>query len=294
MQSSVPAGTTIIVTAADDAFFPLLRGMISSVLAHRPNTGYVLGCFDLGLTDEQREWLANAGVSVIVPHTGLRHGITSQLQGKLGYLARPYLKENFPGYEIYIWLDADTWLQSWEAVDRLHEGAASEGGAFVREDAPEYRDRLDLKAWRAVNFRRGFGMIRGLRVFFAPHINNGVFALHSDAPHWDYWRSHYQSAIDRCGRYAPFDQFGLNAAIYLDKLPASFLPPTNNWICDLVMPKWNSETGLFCRPNDPSQAISVMHLAGPAKRVVARIATTSGGLLIGGLRYDDEREERAL
>ncbi len=289
MQTFPAAARTIIVTGADSRFFGLLKGMITSVLAHRPAGACAIGCFDLGLTDAQRLWLADVGVLCVVPQTQLRHGIAEGLQGKLGYLARPYLRENFPGFDIYIWLDADTWLQTWTAVEQLQRGAARDGGAFVCEDAREYRFRPDLYGWKAINFQRGYGPWMGARLLLYPHINNGVFALRADAPHWEPWRRYYQMAIDRCGRYAPFDQFGLNAAVRRERLPASFLPATCNWICDLRLPVWNEAAGLFARPSAPTTPIEIMHLAGLAKTGSKNSPTTSGRWLVGGLRYDDQR-----
>jgi hypothetical protein len=289
MDDSTAVTQTIIVTAADSKFFGLLKGMVTSVLSHRPHVGPVLGCFDLGLTDEQREWLRGQGVEVKVPITGLKHGVTEDLQGKLGYLARPFLRENFPGYKVYIWLDADTWLQDWATVDLLEAEASAVGGAFVCETDADYPFRPDLFGWKAINFRRGYGLLTGIRLLLYPHINNGVFALRADAPHWEIWRGYYQAAIDRCGRYAPFDQFGLNAAVRLQRLPAAFLPATSNWICDLALPVWNDKTSRFSKPGQPATPISVMHLAGLAKTGSKNVRTTNGEWLIGGLRYDDSR-----
>ena len=32
-------------------------------------------------------------------------------------VARPFLPRHFPGYQMYLWIDADAWLQDWRAVE---------------------------------------------------------------------------------------------------------------------------------------------------------------------------------
>lgn len=285
MDVAFDPSRALIVTAADSRYFFLLEGLVRSMQDHRPSSDWKIGCFDLGLTDDNIAWLQDRDIEVVVPTTGLRHGITEGLQGKLGYLARPFMREAFPGYEAYLWFDSDTWIQTWDVVDRLIAGVIKDGAAVVTEDAPDYYFRPDLLGWKAINFRRGYGIWTGMRLFFKPHINSGVFALSAGAPHWERWQKHYQDAIDRSGRYAPFDQFGLNAAIYLDRLPATFLPPTCNWICELGPPLWNDETILFCRPHRKDEPISVMHLAGLAKTQPIVCATTSGSKISRILLY---------
>jgi hypothetical protein len=48
-----------------------------------------------------------------------------------GLLARPFLREYFPEFEIYVWIDADAWLQDWYAVELFCEGACRRRGMAI-------------------------------------------------------------------------------------------------------------------------------------------------------------------
>ncbi|WP_036048731.1 hypothetical protein [Bradyrhizobium sp. Tv2a-2] len=284
-RDHVTDSATIIVTAADCNYFRFAQDLIRSVLAQAGPT-VTLGFLDLGLAADQRTWLVSRGVCVRPPHSPL-HPVSPDeaALGKMGYLARPFLRENFPGYETYVWLDADTWLQDRSALDALIAGARTTGAAMVRQDERAYRFWLWQVCWIHKHSVLGYGALRGMWLASRPMINNGVFALMVNAPHWERWHRHYDSALGRTGLAVPHDQFGLNAAVYFDRLPTAFLPATANWICDLATPMWNDDLGKLCVPYLPFDPISIIHLAGPAKRNTFDVCRTRGGSIRRALRY---------
>ncbi len=279
----------IVVTAANAGFFSLLSELVASIRAVPDAPVVDLGCYDLGLTGEQVAQLAAAGVRVIRPSTGLEAGRLAEDVGKLGYLARPFLRENFPGYATYVWLDADTWIQSGEALRGLITAARERGAVFVREDEPSYHSNFGLFLWKGKHYLYGYGPLRAARLLLRRQINNGVFAMRADAPHWTIWQRYYQSALTRTGLAAPHDQFALNAAVYLAGPPGATLPATFNWICDLARPHWDENANCFCSPDARRRRIEIIHLAGPVKTVSFDIPTTRGRILRGMLRYGAER-----
>ena len=290
VQGSNGNGDCIIVTAADERYFDFAREMIESVLAHRRNN-VAIGFLDLGLRHDQRSWLEERNVRVASPKTLLELGSSEPVRlEKMGYLARPFLREIFPDFSVYIWLDADTWLQDWSVIDNLADGARARGAAMVRQNESAYGFRFDLFLWTAKHFILGYGVLPGLWLLTRPHINNGVFAMTADAPHWREWRKRYQNAFNRTGVAAPHDQFGLNAAVYLGKIPTTFLPATHNWICDLAAPMWSEKDDKFCAPYAPFTPISLLHLAGPAKSTTFNINTIAGAVLRGAIRFKAKRE----
>ena len=281
----VAGSATIIVTAADRNYFQFAQDLIRSVLVHAGST-VALGFLDLGLAADQRTWLVSRGVYVRPPHSPLRPRSPDEAAlGKMGYLARPFLRENFPGYGTYVWLDADTWLQDCSALDALITGACATGGAMVRQDERAYRFWLWQVCWIHKHSVLVYGALRGMWLASQPMINNGVFALAVNAPHWERWHCHYDSALGRTGLAVPHDQFGLNAAAYFDRLATAFLPATANWICDLATPMWNDNLGKLCVPYLPFDPISIIRFAGhrpretrsmSAVRAVATFAASSG------------------
>ena len=280
-----PSERAIVVTGADHNFFSLLEELLASVQAWRDASQVDLGCYDLGLTEAQVGQLQARGVRTVRPWTGLVAPALADQASNLGYLARPFLPENFPGYATYIWLDADTWIQSGEALQGLLAAARQTGAACIREDEPTYKSNLGLFLWKCKHYVLGYGPWKGLRLLFRKQINNGVFAMRADAPHWAIWRRHYQSALSRTGLAAPHDQFALNVAVYLGGIETHLLPATFNWICDLSRPDWDDQAGWFCSPDALHRRIEVIHLAGPIKTTEFDIRTTAGGVLRGRLRY---------
>ncbi|WP_426955249.1 hypothetical protein [Muricoccus radiodurans] len=278
------ASDCIVVTAADARYFVYAQELIRSIRASS-SVSIAIGFLDLGVQEDQRDWLRAQGVALGQPQSGLRLKDHEEVSGKFGYLARPFLRESFPGYATYIWLDADTWLQDASALTMLQAAAEADGAAVVRQNERAYRFWPWLIGWQLKHFVLGYGVLNGLRLAACPHINNGVFAMRATAPHWELWQRRYQSALDRTGNPAPHDQFGLNAAVYLDRPRTTFLPATCNWIADLATPMWDEETERFCKPYPPHETIGLLHLAGPAKTAEVEVRTTRGRSLRTRLRY---------
>lgn len=274
------------MTGADANYFYLARDLVESVLG-KGRTDFAFGILDLGLDGEQCDWLRERGVEVQRSQCLLNlERMPAAQRTKMGYLARPFLRESFPGYQVYVWLDADTWLQDAGALDALVAGVRANGAAVVTQSDRAYRFWPWLVAWKIKHFMLGYGVFAGLWLATRKHINSGVFALDANAPHWAKWQAHYQRAIDRTGIPAPHDQFGLNAAVYVDALPTTFLPSTCNWICDLGTPMWDDASQTFCTPYAPHAPIGLLHLAGSAKSQEFSVKTTTGSLRRGLLRFN--------
>ena len=279
----------LIVSSSDTKFFGLLKDMILSLerLARLPSSTlppYALGIVDLGLSDEDRAWLAEQDARIVAPRPHMGAGSLDRPL-ELAFLVRPFLPEYFPDFEIYCWIDSDVWLQNEEAVRALVDGAAAEGMAIAHENERAYRFQRWLFLWTAKHFVLGYGAFRGAWLLTKPHLNAGMFAIRAGAPHWAAWARRYKAAIERTGKITPHDQFALNQAIYQDRLPTRLLDAGANWICDRGVPMWNDEAGAFCRPYAPHRIISALHLAGPGKRTAYRIERTGGGNFTTMIRY---------
>ncbi|HKX17732.1 MAG TPA: hypothetical protein VJT33_06960 [bacterium] len=259
--------------------------MLSSLAEQAGSSKLSLGCYDLGLSSEQRAWLAERKVQLVAPQTRLRLPSGGDNFWARALLTRLFLREDFPGYDVYAWFDADLWFQDLHGVNALIDTACAHGAAIVHETERGYRFQDWLFEWTATHFMKGYGLVLGLWLLTRPHLNAGLFAFRADAPHWKRWRESLQQAIDRTGEVRPYDQFALNAAIYMHNLPTAFLAPPYNWICDRGIPMWNEAIGTFCVPYPPYRPISVMHLAGPAKREIYDVPTINGGSVRASLRH---------
>jgi len=288
-RESVPATKLLIVSSSDTKFFGLLKDMILSLerLAQLPASvmpAYTLGILDLGLSDEDRAWLAERDAVIQKPRPHMGAGSLDRPL-ELAFLVRPFLPEYFPDFDVYCWIDSDVWLQNEDAVLALVEGAKTEGMAIAHESERAYKFQRWLFLWTAKHFVLGYGPLRGLWLLTKPHLNAGMFAIRANAPHWAAWARRYDAAIRRTGLITPHDQFALNQAIHQDRLPTRLLDAGANWICDRGVPMWNDKAGAFCRPYQPYAPISALHLAGPGKRTAYRIQRTGGGEFTAMIRY---------
>jgi hypothetical protein len=276
----------IIVTAADARYFELARDLVISIQACWP-APVPLGFVDLGITSEQAEWLRHRNVTIAPPQTRFRlDRLRDDPVTHMGYLGRPFIDAVFPGHDVYLWIDADVWLQNWRGIQTVYEGAAAKGACVVREREKAYHPTFWYYGWQLKHLILSSGPMGGLWMWVHPHINNGVFALRAGAPHWDCWRNRFQKALDRTGRVVPYDQMGWNALVYLDRLPTVFAPSLCNWIVDQGSAVWNSETKQLCLPYPPYTPIATIHLAGDnAKDRVFAFKTTDGQIRRIQARY---------
>ena len=124
----------IIITAADANYFELVRGTILSVREKPEGENVAIGFFDLGCTPEQLQWLKTQVNIIQKPDWDFDFPGQNEAPHYLkGLLARPFLRRYFPNFDIYLWIDADAWVQDWEAVKLLVKGAAKRGLAVVAE-----------------------------------------------------------------------------------------------------------------------------------------------------------------
>lgn len=267
----------LVVSASDSRFMGFLRAMLTSAAPFLRQDNVSLACFDIGLDAPDRAWLVSQGAEVQVPVAHLGQDASRHPPALLSFLARPFLRECFPGYDVYLWVDSDVWFQDPGVLGRYVTGAVQSGLAVAHEEERAYRFQPWLFGWTAKHFILGYGLT-GFWLLSRPHVNAGMFAMSAGAPHWEHWAARYAAAIRRTGALVPHDQFALNHAIHArGSPPACLLDPGCNWICERGPPMWDDAAGLFCRPYPPYAPIGALHLAGPGKRTAYDVRRTGGG-----------------
>jgi hypothetical protein len=273
-----------IVTGADHGYFPMMRRLLQSLGPSRKDTGCDLLVLDFGLKAEDIVAIEALTDDLVQPWWWFEAPKTLRTPRNLCYAARPMIPGYFPGYDAYLWLDADISVQDGHFVADFFRSAEHGALATIAETDTSYRAELYALKWHVGNAFRSFGFAAGLRLCLTRPINAGAFALRADAPHWQAWRNHYQRAVKR-GVRANLDQHALLATLCLDGLPAECLDSTYNWICARREPLWDDDRQVFCRPVRPFDAISVLHLAGRQKEGVRSIRTMDGGIRTMPLAY---------
>lgn len=277
MHDAPRAPRILFVTAAGESYATLLRGLVQSLQQWHPLPYTALACFDLGLGAATRQWLEQYATHIVEPGWDLpvSETIRTQQPHARALTVRPFLPQHFPGYDIYLWIDADCWVQERHALD-AYLTAASHGQLAV---APEihhaYRHTPHLFMWRAKRLHTYFGVEIAQRLSWSTYFNAGVFALQATAPHWARWKQAFEHGLAATNGELCCDQTALNYLLWTENLPTAPMPATYNWLCHLALPAYDSTRKRFCEPTTPNSALGILHLASDSKD--KRINTMHGG-----------------
>ena len=296
MKSPAPeigGRSLLIVSGADRAYFPLLRDTVASVRALCPEAA--IGILDVGLGPEACEWLEARVAHLVRPGWDIdfpRRAATPEM--RQAQFARPFLPRHFPGYETYLWIDADAWVQDWRAIELYVAAAGHDKLAITPEIDRAYKRHYKRPklfgrtlAWK--NYRNAFGWRTADRLGRNPIVNCGVFALHRDAPHWAAW-ARIMTQVAQRTRFFFVEQTALNYVIFAERLPVEFLPAYCNWLPGDAAPAFDAERGLFVEPYAPHEPIGIMHLAGREQKThIFRLPRLDGGIAETSLRYGESR-----
>jgi predicted O-methyltransferase YrrM len=280
----------IIITAADANYFELVRGTILSVREKSESENVAIGFFDLGCTSEQLQWLETQVNFIEKPDWEFDFPGKNEAPHYLkGLLARPFLRRYFPNFEIYLWIDADAWVQDWTSVETFVKGAQKRGLAVVPElDRGYYLAYGKLPwYWEFVyrDYQAVFGDEVAKQLHSYPTINAGIFALHKDAPHWELWAEYLEQGLQRHVSLMT-DQIALNRLVYGTEMfdRTEMLPASCNWSCNFGLPVWDKQQACFVGPYLPHGAIGILHITGH-KHDLVKLATTDGNQVEISLRY---------
>lgn len=290
-----------IVTSADAKYYPLLSELLSSIMKHRQAQDLAAICIiDAGLMPAQRKTLEDRGYTVAdglwpIPLSAKRIGGREFLKA---CVSRPFIPQIFPGHDIYLWMDADTWIQDWGAIDLLLNAAHKTGLAVVPQVDRAYGKTMRIswigpipfrpRSFYYSNARKSFGGKIARKLFPFPTINAGVFAMAGNAPHWARWQELIRECLVK-GNIFTAEQLTLGMMIYLDGMPAERLPALCNWLCD-TKPLFDPQSRKFIEPYMPHMPIGILHLTGydamrADRNVFTEIKHTDGSSHQMSLRY---------
>jgi len=287
------AAELLIASGADRDYFGLLRDTVLSIRAQDRDAA--IGILDFGLAAEHREWLLPRVSHLVQPGWDFDFPDRERTpETRKAQLSRPFLRRHFPGYDTYLWIDADAWVQDWRAVELYLAAAGRDKLAITPEIDRAYKRHYKRPkifgwtlSWKC--YREAFGWRMADRLGRNPMVNCGVFALHHDAPHWDAWARVIEQVAQRT-RFFYIEQTALNYVIFAEHLPVNFLPAYCNWMPGDAAPAFDAARGMFVEPYAPHEVIGVMHLAGEAaKSHLFRLRRLDGGEVETSLRYSETR-----
>ncbi|HEX4792497.1 MAG TPA: hypothetical protein VH370_01830 [Humisphaera sp.] len=261
---------TILLSASDQGYFQLLKGLVLSIHANRPDSQIAIGAIDLGMTDAQISELRSLNVMVAPGKWDFDFpGREQMARWFQAMTARCCLPQYFPGYELYIWIDADAWLADWRTVELLVAAASPRALlALVPEMHRAYRNFYHLGDTQQIDHHRGmlmtFGEEMARKLGLKPVMNSGVFAARHDSPVWGVWAKWMRLAL-KGQIHSLTEQCALNAAIYIDGVAIHALPAWCNWMCGQALPAYDVAQKRFVEPNLPCDPISILHVSPRAR-----------------------------
>jgi len=270
-----------IVSAADSNYFSLLQELIASIRNKLQGRAVPLYVLDAGLAPSEKAWLAQQQAAVVA----IPWPYDLNVPGPQRALAmRCQIPTLIPGHHIYLWLDGDTWVQDWVAVD-IYRRAAEERHFCTTAELDRSYELADLLSWTAGTSRRLYGAGLARRLATKPLLNAGVFAGRADAPHWMAWRRRVEDVLGVTAADFFLDQTALNLVAYVDCLDIAVLPPHFNWICHRALPRTSADGTILLDPQPPYQPLGIVHLTHGTKKQEFALRTMGGGVVTRSLRY---------
>jgi len=291
-----------IVTMSDSNFFELLTELVDSINHFTERKNVSICVLDAGLKDNEIKILnqkvdeiKKANWDIKVPNYKVRgkEWLKSQV-------SRAFLPNYFPGYKKYLWIDADAWINSWEAI-KLYIRGSDNNKLAIASSADRSYGRVLRVDWLFGGFARvksqnykhaktsGFSEDIARTVALKPHLNIGVFCLNYNAPHWKIWQTNLEKALKR-GKVWGSEQIAMNITVYNDQQAVEILPAYCNWtLVDHL--KFDTDKNTFVEPYLPHHEIGIVHLAGKDNKMrfdksyLAEIPTVDGKKIKKSLRY---------
>ena len=288
----------IIVSGADERYICFLDGLLESIgQSHLEK--YDLGIIDLGLSETGRERIRSHNVNVIFEEPDWPydfHGKQHTPKYKMIFLLKPFLPNIFPGYDGYIWIDADVWFQYPDAIDDYVTAGQSKGAAFSFEAHPCYRSTQKIRkhgffARRFLNnikdyfFEKSknmFGVDVAVRNGLHPILNSGLFYIGDRwTPIWSAWQNSIMEA-DLMGEQRSTqicDQTCLLVSIIQHNIPYCIMPSTHNWLPHHCVPIIDEKHFILLDPAYPNPPIKAIHLVGVKFRKLSLSSTRHGRII---------------
>jgi len=295
----------VIISLADSNYFELLNELVDSIKRFKQSEDTAICILDGGLTEEQKKIIIPKVEEIKSSDWDIKISQFKTIGKKWlkSLITRAFLPEYFPNYEKYLWIDADAWVNSWEAVELYFKGCENKKLA-ISTSADRAYGRVLRAEWvigsyariKSQNYKHakssGFSEKIAREVALKPHLNAGVFALASNAPHWEVWRKNLEESL-KSGKVWGSDQIALNITVYYNNLPVEILPAYCNWT-NIDGMKYDKNQDTLVEPYLPNHKIGIVHFAGKNnnqirndKSFISKIETIDGDIIDKKLRFNN-------
>lgn len=289
----------LIVSSADQKYSHLLKELYLSIETFLDD--YDFAILDCGIDKSTINFFKTKNIQVVKPNWEFpipEYKIRGRENLKVQF-SRFFLDSYFPGYETYIWLDSDTWVNNFENFD-LYRRAANFGGFSITPQVDRsYKKLIDIKWFlnfpkkiNSINFKNiSKSISTKLGKKFAGYftLNAGCFAYSANFDGIKKIRSNLELCSKK-GRVFGSDQSALALTLFEDQIEFELLPSYCNWLCETKLPKYSIEDNCYVEPYTPHTKIGIIHLAGmdqdrKEQLKYHKIMTLDGQILDKHLRF---------
>jgi hypothetical protein len=295
----------VIVSLADSNYFELINELVDSIKSFEQSKDTAICIMDAGLKTEEIEILQKK-VDIVKKAEWDIDVSSNKVKNKewlKSQVSRAFLPKYFPGYEKYLWIDADAWVNSWYAIELYLKGCENKK-LSIATSADRAYGRVLRADWVFGSFARiksqnykhakssGFSEKISRQVALKPHLNIGVFALEVNAPHWKVWQKNLKKALSS-GKIWGSEQIAMNITIYVDGLDIEILPAYCNWTLIQAL-KYDKFKKTLVEPYLPNHEIGIVHFAGKNndhirnnKNFNTKVDTVDGDIILMKLRFNN-------
>jgi len=277
----------IVVTGCDANHFELATDLLTS-LRDQCGRDLTIGFIHVGDDPLPAEIADMADHVVNVPDSTFP---ADQMRGfRLAYLmVKPRIPKFFPGYDMYVWLDGDTWVQNAVGLEQVVRAAGYADISMHPERDPSYDSEDRPRGYLYQVYESLYGTEQAQYYSNHASFNAGVFGARSDSPVWALWEQALAEIRDRtAGQPGTLfsDQIPIHRLVVSGRVSVMPLRAVNNWLTTLRIPAISRERRRLLVPTYPFEEINIVHLIGATKDATYHLG--EGGESVT-LRYRDMR-----
>jgi lipopolysaccharide biosynthesis glycosyltransferase len=292
---------TAVIFSTDEAFAPLAKGLVLSILSQIEAGEFDLKLVDIGCSTETLTWMKQRGVEVRKfdrkMHSRLSGSGSNSYQD--AQFCRPFLPRLFPDYEVYIWCDSDIWIQDISSI-RLYRNLADEYKQKViisplvdTSYSHTYVDFSEFSRYSNIWFSECYGATMASTYSNRAVFSSGLFSMHRDCKIWKLWekeiehisrRSFSSQKVAHLG-----EQTALNLLLYSYESFIS-ISAEYNYNCHLGSLVRNAADRVVI-DSPPFREIGVVHLTYSSKMMPSYL---ENNILYDSGNYLDEGEKSSL
>ncbi len=292
----------IIISSSDSKYFFLVKELYLSLMKHNILNEYDFAVLNTGMNKNQIDYLRDNKIKVkdAIWNTKVP---TYKILGRdhlKTQVARAFLPDYFENYKVYIWLDADLWINDLESFLLYEKGALQNNLTITPQSDRAYFNNAKVEWFmnfptkvKTINFKnisKSVSKKLAKKYAFYSTLNAGAFAISDSDEIWKCFQKNINLAAKK-GRIFGTDQVALALSVHEDKIPTQFLPSYCNWMCEFHLPIFDEKINKFLEPYLPYHPIGLIHLAGlddirNDKNVLSNIKNIQGKLIQKSLRFN--------